>query len=72
MPTVDRMKNVLGFASFVLIIGGLAGLVHEWIGGFRLFGFLRYVTPEGYEVYANVVFVVLGVAAGALAEAKSR
>ncbi|MBH1936745.1 hypothetical protein I5Q34_21105 [Streptomyces sp. AV19] len=66
------MKNVLGFVSFVLIVGGLAGLVHEWIGGFRLFGFLRYATPEGYEVYANVVFVVLGIAVGALGAAKSR
>ncbi|MGI5336921.1 hypothetical protein ACQEVS_05760 [Streptomyces sp. CA-181903] len=60
------MKSVLGFASFVLTAGGISGLLHEWLGWFRLFGFLRYLTPDGYAVYANAVFVVLGIALGLL------
>ncbi|MGK5638843.1 hypothetical protein ACSNOK_11105 [Streptomyces sp. URMC 126] len=62
------MKSVLGFLSFVLIAGGITGLLHEWLGWFRLFGFLRYLVPDGYAVYANVVFVVLGIVLGLLAD----
>ncbi|WP_171168088.1 hypothetical protein [Streptomyces sp. I05A-00742] len=66
------MKSVLGFVSFVLTVGGLAGLLHDWVGGFRLFGFLRYLAPDGYEVYANIVFVVLGIALGLLGQSLGR
>ncbi|MGW1762503.1 hypothetical protein ACWCQL_00090 [Streptomyces sp. NPDC002073] len=56
------MKSILGFLSFVLIAGGISGLIREWLHGFALFGFLRHLSPDGYEVYANLVFIVLGTA----------
>ncbi|MFJ5547093.1 hypothetical protein [Streptomyces sp. NPDC093225] len=56
------MKKILGFLGFVLVAGGISGLVHEWFDGFRLFGFLRHLAPDGYELYANIVYVVVGVA----------
>ncbi|MBW1597425.1 hypothetical protein [Streptomyces sp. JJ38] len=59
------MKNVLGLLSFVLVAGGVTGLLHEWFGWFRLFGFLRFLSPDGYEVYTNLLLVVLGLALGA-------
>ncbi|MET8682379.1 hypothetical protein ABZW18_33650 [Streptomyces sp. NPDC004647] len=56
------MKSVLGFLSFVLIAGGISGLLHEWFGtGFRLFGFLRFLSPDGYAIYTNIVLTALGV-----------
>lgn len=66
------MKSLLGFLCFVLVAGGVSGLLHEWFGWIRLFGFLRFLTPDGYAVYANAVLVVLGVALGAAGEARRR
>ncbi|MEV7414375.1 hypothetical protein [Streptomyces sp. NPDC089919] len=63
------MKSLLGFVSFVLIAGGASGLVHEWFSGFRLFGFLRHLGPDGYEVYTNIVLIVLGIALALLTDA---
>lgn len=63
------MKSLLGFLSFVLVVGGVSGLLREWIGTPPFFGFLRFLTPDGYEVYGNVVFVVLGIALGAAGKA---
>ncbi|MFI1970968.1 hypothetical protein BLA24_29950 [Streptomyces cinnamoneus] len=60
------MKSLLNVASFVLIAGGASGLLHEWLGWFRLFGFLRWLSPDGYEVYTYVVLVALGVVLGAV------
>lgn len=62
------MKKILGFLAFVLIAGGISGLVHEWFGGFRLFGFLRYLSPAGYELYVNIAYVVVGVAVALYAD----
>ncbi|MBO8186864.1 hypothetical protein [Streptomyces spirodelae] len=66
------MKKFLGFVSFVLILQGGGGLLHE-LSGDRLhlpwtvlqhFGFL-----DGYEIYACVLLIVLGVAVGAASDA---
>jgi hypothetical protein len=59
------MRQALGFLSFVLLAGGVSGLLHEWLGVFRLFGFLRFLAPEGFETYVNLGCVVLGIALGA-------
>ncbi|MGF1428527.1 hypothetical protein [Kitasatospora sp. LaBMicrA B282] len=57
-------ERVLGAVSFVLIVGGVSGLLREWFGWFRLFGFLQYLVPSGYEVYGYGVLVALGVLIG--------
>ncbi|MGW6917188.1 hypothetical protein ACWGB8_25645 [Kitasatospora sp. NPDC054939] len=69
------MKNLLGFASFLLVVGGISGLVSDWLGGFRLFGFLRFVVPDGHETagYAGCVLVGVLLAVGiGLAEQRRR
>ncbi|MFI9203608.1 hypothetical protein [Streptomyces sp. NPDC053048] len=66
------LKSLLGFVSFMLIAGGISCLLHEWLGWFRLFGFLRFLAPDGYEVYSYVVMVVLGIAVGAASESLTR
>lgn len=66
------LKSLLGFVSFVLIVGGISCLLHEWLGWFRLFGFLRFLAPGGYEVYSYVVMIALGIAVGAASEAVGR
>ncbi|MFH8366356.1 hypothetical protein [Streptomyces sp. NPDC018031] len=56
------MKSLHGFLCFMLVAGGASGLLHERFGWIRLFGFLRYLSPDGYEVYTYLVLIVLGVA----------
>lgn len=70
------MKNsetgLLGVVSFVLVVGGASGLLHEWLGWVHFFGFVRFAVPSGYEVFGYVVMVVLGVAIGAASERTRR
>jgi uncharacterized membrane protein len=62
------MKGFLGFLSFVLMVGGLQGLVQRffdtWI---PLMGFMRYVYVDGYEIYTGIALLVLGTAVGVAA-----
>ncbi|ASQ92534.1 hypothetical protein ACWGK6_05950 [Streptomyces violaceusniger] len=51
--------------SFTLVVGGGSGLLHEWWGWLHFMGFVRFVVPDGYEVYGYVVMVVLGLTVGA-------
>ncbi|NEW71352.1 hypothetical protein [Streptomyces rhizosphaericus] len=51
--------------SFTLVVGGGSGLLHEWWGWLHFMGFVRFLVPDGYEVYSYVVMVVLGLAVGA-------
>ncbi|WP_340559077.1 hypothetical protein [Streptomyces sp. GSL17-111] len=62
------MKKTLGLVAVVLVVGGASGLLHEWLGWWRLFGFLRFLEPDGYEVHADVVLIALGLVAGAASE----
>ncbi|MFE4517279.1 hypothetical protein ACFRMQ_24145 [Kitasatospora sp. NPDC056783] len=55
------MKTLLGYLGFVLIVGGASGLVSGWIAGFRLFGFVRFLVPEGHETAGYAVMTALGV-----------
>ncbi|MFG2905411.1 MULTISPECIES: hypothetical protein [unclassified Kitasatospora] len=55
------MKTLLGYLGFVLIVGGASGLVSGWVAGFRLFGFVRFLVPEGHETAGYAVLVALGV-----------
>ncbi|GLV72819.1 MULTISPECIES: hypothetical protein [Streptomyces] len=51
--------------SFALVVGGGSGLLHEWWGWLHFMGFVRFLVPDGYEVYGYVVMVVVGAAVGA-------
>ncbi|MFE6833872.1 hypothetical protein ACFVFI_03370 [Streptomyces sp. NPDC057705] len=63
---------VTGLLSFVLVVGGASGLLHEWLGWIHFLGFVRFLAPDGYEVYSYVVMVVLGLAVGAAGDALTR
>ncbi|MEU0743098.1 hypothetical protein [Streptomyces sp. NPDC006134] len=57
------MKGILGFISFVLLVGGLQGIVHEVFGTWiPLMGFMRHLYIDGYELYVGIALVVLGIA----------
>lgn len=58
------MKRLLEFLCFMLVAGGLSGLLHEMFGWFRLFGFLRYLSAEGYEIHTNIALIVIGLLVG--------
>ncbi|UNO39403.1 hypothetical protein [Streptomyces sp. MST-110588] len=66
------VKSLLRIISFVLVVGGIGGLLHEWFGWVRLFGFLHHLVADGYEVYSYIVMIVLGVAVGAAGNAVDR
>jgi hypothetical protein len=57
--------SLAGLLRFVLVVGGVSGLLHEWFGWIHVMGFLRFLAPDGYEIYSYVVMIVLGVAVGA-------
>ncbi|MEU9236339.1 hypothetical protein [Streptomyces subrutilus] len=60
---------VSGLIGFVLVVGGASGLLHEWLGWIHFMGFVRFLVPEGYEVYGYGVMVALGIAVGAAGDA---
>ncbi|MEU0575902.1 hypothetical protein ABZ465_01045 [Streptomyces griseoincarnatus] len=63
------MKKLLEIVGFLAVLQGVAGLVTEftdWHWGLvRRTGFL-----DGYEIYASVALLVLGIALFALAETR--
>ncbi|MER5928804.1 hypothetical protein [Streptomyces sp. NPDC002054] len=59
------LKTLFGIAAFVLVVGGAFGLLHEWLGWIRFFGFVRFLVPDGHEVLGHAVLIVLGLALGA-------
>ncbi|UQW99875.1 hypothetical protein [Streptomyces sp. RerS4] len=61
-----------GLLCFVLVVGGGSGLLHEWFGWIHFMGFVRFLVPDGYEVFGYVVMVALGLAVGAAGDALSR
>ncbi|WP_424215202.1 hypothetical protein ACN20G_25790 [Streptomyces sp. BI20] len=66
------LARVCGVLAFVLIVGGASGLAHEWFSWIRLFGFLRFLVPEGSEVFGYLVMIVSGIAIGAAGAAAGR
>ncbi|MEJ8645635.1 hypothetical protein WKI68_39375 [Streptomyces sp. MS1.HAVA.3] len=66
------LTAVTGLLSFVLVVGGASGLLHEWLGWIHFMGFVRFLAPDGYESYSYVVMVVLGVAVGAAGDTLTR
>ncbi|WP_404961585.1 hypothetical protein [Streptomyces sp. 147326] len=66
------LAAVTGLLSFVLVVGGASGLLHEWLGWIHFMGFVRFLAPDGYEIYSYVVMVVLGLAVGAAGDTPTR
>jgi hypothetical protein len=57
------MKKLCESVGFIVFIQGVAGLLHEWTGWFRLWGVVRRVEfLSSYPVFVNIVLVVAGVA----------
>ncbi|WP_234378997.1 hypothetical protein [Streptomyces sp. IGB124] len=65
------MTGLLSFV-LVLVLGGGSGLLHEWLGWMHFMGFVRFLVPDGYEIYGYVVMVALGVAVGAAGDSLTR
>lgn len=59
------LAAVSGLLCFVLVVGGASGLLHEWLGWIHFMGFVRFLAPDGFEIYSYVVMVALGLAVGA-------
>ncbi|MFJ9695641.1 hypothetical protein [Kitasatospora sp. NPDC101183] len=55
------MKDLLGYLGLVLILGGGTGLLADRLGGFRLFGFVGVLVPDGHETAGYATLLVLGV-----------
>ncbi|MCX5609581.1 MULTISPECIES: hypothetical protein [unclassified Streptomyces] len=68
-PPKSPVTAVSGLLSFVLVVGGASGLLHEWLDWIHFMGFVRFLVPEGYEIFGYVVMVVLGLAVGAAGDA---
>lgn len=66
------LTALTGLLSFVLVVGGASGLLHEWLDWIHFMGFVRFAVPEGYEVYGYTVMVALGVAVGVAGDSPSR
>jgi hypothetical protein len=57
------MQKTLQPAGFLLAIAGVAGLVHHFVNGFRLFAFVaRIPFLARYDLYASAALLVLGAA----------
>ncbi|GGY15224.1 hypothetical protein [Streptomyces djakartensis] len=55
------MKQVLEILGFLALVQGVAGLVHEFTGW--NWGLVRRPgVLDGYEVYASIALLVLGIA----------
>ncbi|CAL9552582.1 hypothetical protein SUDANB58_04478 [Streptomyces sp. enrichment culture] len=67
------MKGILGLIGFVLVVGGLQGIVHEAFGTWiPLMGFMRHLYVDGCELYVGIALVVLGVAVNTAAREAPR
>ena len=65
------MKQVLELFGVLLLIQGVAALVHELTGWLRGWGFVQRIGfLDGYEIYAGVTLIVLAFALFAVAESR--
>jgi hypothetical protein len=57
------MKKAGETLGVLLVLNGIAGLVHEWLGWFRLWAIVRrFDLLDRYEIPANIALLVLGLA----------
>ncbi|KAB8162962.1 hypothetical protein FH609_004365 [Streptomyces sp. 3MP-14] len=63
------MSKLLGLLCFLLLSQGLGGLVHYFWDWFEVWTLVHRIGfLDGYEVFASVVLLVLGVLVGGVAE----
>ncbi|GAA3851744.1 hypothetical protein [Streptomyces sedi] len=63
------MRKILGLLSFVLLTQGAGSLVHYFLDWFDLWTVVHRVGfLDGYEVFASVVLLVLGLLVGAVSD----
>ncbi|GAA1410252.1 hypothetical protein GCM10009639_61080 [Kitasatospora putterlickiae] len=55
------MKNFLGFVSFVLVVGGLSGLLSDHLWDLHIFGFVRFLVPADHQTVGYFVMIGVGV-----------
>jgi hypothetical protein len=56
------MQRFGGALGFLIAINGVSGLIHEWLGWFRIWAAVRYFDfLDGYEVVANIALILIGV-----------
>ncbi|MFD3657561.1 hypothetical protein [Streptomyces sp. NPDC058620] len=64
------MKKFVESVGFVVFVQGMAGLLHEWTGWFRLWTVVRRVDfLGGNATFVHIVLVVTGVAVMIAADA---
>ncbi|WP_327112963.1 hypothetical protein OG206_06030 [Streptomyces sp. NBC_01341] len=57
------MKKFVETAGFIVFAQGVAGLLHEWTGWFRLWALVaRLDVLGGYGIFVSIVLVVTGAA----------
>ncbi|GHC34016.1 hypothetical protein [Streptomyces cinnamoneus] len=67
------MRKLLEGLGGLLVLQGLAGILHWATGWFRSWALVRYAGfLHGYEIYANAVLVVLGVTLVVAADSGAR
>ncbi|MER7731589.1 hypothetical protein ABTX80_11970 [Streptomyces erythrochromogenes] len=71
-PAKPPLAALSGLLCFVLVVGGGSGLLHEWLGWIHFMGFVRFLVPDGHEVFGYVVMVALGLAVGAAGDSLAR
>ncbi|MFJ9055600.1 MULTISPECIES: hypothetical protein [unclassified Streptomyces] len=55
------MKKFVETAGFIVCVQGVAGLLHEWTGWFRLWAVVaRLDVLEGHGLFVSIVLVVTG------------
>jgi hypothetical protein len=58
------VKKALESIGVILVIEGVAGIVHEFTGRFGLWTVVHYFAVlDGYEIFANIVLIGVGVVA---------
>lgn len=63
------MKQLLGFIAFLMIAWGAGGIAHHFFDWFTLWSVVHRIGfLDGYEVFASIVLIVLGVAVGAASD----
>jgi hypothetical protein len=67
------MRRFLEFVAFLLIAQGAGAIAHHFFGWFKMWGLVHRVGfLDGYEVFAGITLVVLGVAVGGASEKVAR
>jgi hypothetical protein len=55
------VKRILEAVGFLMVVAGLAGIVHHFVGWFRLWAFMRHVELfREHDIAANLGLIVLG------------